>query len=178
MDDTLRQGPQAREDVAIALLESDPRTLIQPLHAARVGDLIVQRVSRDAAEMGRAGGAGLRCLMMQELPEECYGSVLLAFDGWADDVRPLCQIPIVVEFIRGLLGDPHEWASVLQMFVDERRLIPFIPDEWYDAAGSLWLLAHTTSGYPYWSTHDGQLLRNLERNIEDLDLVMFAYRQE
>lgn len=174
MDDTVRTDGQSREEALFALIETDSRSrTIGSLSDARSGDLIVQRITRGAVEMGEDGGRAMRLMLLQELHGECYGSVMLAFDGWADDPRPLCQIPIVIEFLRGLLGPVDEWGSILQMFVDERAFAPYIPTDWYDVAGRLWVLAHTTSGYPYWHrSADGRLMRDLERNAIELDLIL------
>ena len=161
-DDTLRTGAQASEDTLAALLETGQLPGIEWAGTAaqlpsevssdeRV--MIVYRVPRAVVEIGwEAGGTVASDLAL--LPEYARGGVVLSFDGWAEDTRPLFLIPCAVAFCRGLLGlgttmpssleatraqmDIAVCSSTLEWLLDELQITP---PAW-EVAGALWCVAH------------------------------------
>lgn len=173
MDDTVQTGAQAMEDALLARIEAGTSWMVTGSHRDAHGvEWVVQRVSRDAAEMGAAGGSALRHLWLTDLPAEAHGRVMLSFDGWADDPRALVEVPVVVDFLRGLVADPGSAWQVLQVLVDERTLAEALPDDWWNAAGRLWLVAHVLPGAPLWERDAHGLARDLAANVTCLDALL------
>lgn len=117
-DDTLRTGRQAEEDTFNALLEGgqfgpayglESQDDVDRLYTevTKVSpDLIFYKIPFEVSQRGEISGRAC-ALVFQDMPEASHGKVILMFDGYADDPRELFQIPIVVEFCRGLLMGEH-----------------------------------------------------------------------
>lgn len=179
-DDTIATDAQSREDVLLAMLDAGAFDSLG-LSRGTVEDvsrfdspLVVARVARDCFEAGLdevvASAIVLRGRFLEDLPESGRGRVVLAFDGWAGDPRPLFEVPEVVVFCRALLFGEDVFrvqerdecarvaAPLLACMFDERLAWieeppdPFVAPgapEILDAAGSLWLSAHAFASDVY-----------------------------
>lgn len=157
MDDTIDTSQQGHEDTLMALIEAgmmEGMRALNELDAAQTdeGTLIFYRMPRDVVTEGaRAGQAVAEALvLLGQLGAE--GRVILAFDGWADDPRELFQIPVVVDFCKGLLLGPDvgqrsttHARGVLDVLVDEVKLAERTGSMEFVSftAGRLWLVACT-----------------------------------
>jgi hypothetical protein len=161
-DDTIREGKQAREDVLMSMMESgllpgfihtsmeseDDVGAMYELIVREKPPLVGYRVPRDLVKHGAVGGL-ISAATILGMPEEARGKVMLAFDGWADDDRELFQIPIVVEFCRGMLlaseAKPQldHSKKLLRMMLNEHEHAfvggNMVHPQWLDAAGGIWL---------------------------------------
>lgn len=114
IDDTVRTGRQAEEDTFTALLETgrfgpafglEGQADIDRMYtevADKTPDLIFYKIPFEVSQRGEIAGRAC-ALVFQDMPEASHGKVILMFDGYADDLRELFQIPVVVAFCRGLL---------------------------------------------------------------------------
>lgn len=136
------------------------------------GDLLFYRITREAAEAGEAGGR-VASIILVGMPPRAHGKVILAFDGWADDPREVFQIPVLVDFCRGLvLGppgpeeiDPEHIRKLLTVLLDEADRAfdaqgNMVEPRWLDCAGQLWLLGATDPENTY-VRENGKWMRNL-----------------
>ena len=149
MDDTIRTGPQASEDVIRTLMNQGQVPGVRPvsrdeLDRVEGSPLILYPFPRFVVEAGRRGGQVARENLM-EIPEHHHGDVMVLFDGWADDPRPLFAIPVVVDFMAELLmgedlTDTQGAVRVLQVLVDERRFPN--PEDRAMATGRNWVTCH------------------------------------
>ena len=182
-DDTIRTGKQAHEDVLVAMSEAGaiPGIKPGPLTSLRPGDIAVVRVPKHTALGGGVAGARFAIYLLQDTPPDALGRTLVAFDGWADDPRELCEIPMVVEFCQGLLFGAEEtpnldWArNVLSLLLDERVLGLLGPDgevadqSVLQAPGALWLVAHAHASRVFTLGKGGCIMRDLGLNLALLD---------
>ena len=94
-----------REAALLALLDAGALPGVEavgPDQPIGPGDILVFRVPRDAAEGGISEGERFGDELLSRLPGAA-GRILLAFDGWASDPRPLARVPEVVRFCQGTL---------------------------------------------------------------------------
>ena len=153
-DDTLDTSHQGNENRLMALVDAGAMPGVAPvdqegLQAIPGDSLVFYRVPRQIVEMGALAGAEVAAAVLV-VGQQHHGHVALAFDGWADDPRPLAYVPQVVRFCAGLLlGDRLDDAThaqhVLRVLLDEAPLIAADADA-LDAAGSCWLVAHAWAG--------------------------------
>ena len=150
-DDTVRTGAQAGEDSLMALLEHGQLPGMEwcddvdgvPKDAPAGHTLVIYRVPRWVCEAGTEGGA-IVANELARLPQNVRGGVMLSFDGWADDPRPMCAIPCGVAFCRGLLGIDSA-VSKIDLGLCKRTLSWLMDEEpngLWEATGSLWVVAH------------------------------------
>lgn len=157
-DDTLRTGRQANEDTWMAQIESglvdgmsftraeteeDMQALIRQ---AQEASIMMLRIPRATAERGCAGGFEQALFLAHMATQGVQNKVALAFDGWADDPRELWEIPVVVDFCRGMLGPAasDQYKAVIITLVDEADLAikgdRIVDPSAFQLAGSLWLV--------------------------------------
>lgn len=143
-DDTVRTGRQAEEDVFTARMDdgqfgqafglegqADVDRLYEKI-GTEGADLVFYRVPYEVSQRGELGGRST-ALVFQDMPAEAHGKVMLMFDGYADDPRELFEIPVVVEFVRGILmGEFGTPEQVDPAYV--RKLFQVLYDEWAAAA--------------------------------------------
>lgn len=142
---------QAREDAILKMIEAGlvPGVVASGMPIPGVDcELIVYRIRREMAEAGRTAGHTVGDLL-RDIPDAHHGRVLLAFDGWASDPRPLAFVPEVVDFCAGMLlgrtlGDVEHAAAIMKILLNEALLVNAGIDRHvaYDASGCLWLVAH------------------------------------
>jgi hypothetical protein len=149
--DTVATGRQAHEDTLMALADAGALPGIAPmrdrdqLRAMPGTALVFYRVARDVTDGGALAGATMAQALLDIAPQH-HGHVVLAFDGWADDPRPLAFVPQVVRFVAGcLLGpklnDAAHAQRVLAVLLDEEPLIAADHGA-LAAGGQCWLVAH------------------------------------
>lgn len=185
-DDTLITGKQASEDAAMAQVEAG---LVPGLINVSIGNeaefqaaqqtlvntekaLVFFRIPRSIAEDGEMGGRALSSYIVR-LPESVHGSVILSFDGWADDPRELFEIPIVVEFCQGLIMG--EALTVEEVAPHARKLFTVLMDEvahafdaegnlvaptWMEYSGQIWLL-NTSDPIHSYTRINGRIMRDV-----------------
>ena len=185
MDDTLSTSPQAREDAFNASVEAGlvPRVVAQLLTSMvdvdamyaecqklSDRDIFVCRVPRDAAERGIVAGA-VYGLLIANMPENVQGRVMLSFDGWADDPRPLSRNPAVVDFCNGLIYGANPWnnadparpdmaRAVLPFLIDEVSYVGSLDTKAWDITGRNWVVS---------IAHAAVIYKN---NLRDVGLAM------
>jgi len=184
-DDTLRTGRQADEDTSMAMIEAglmdgmsftkaeseeDMQALIEQ---ARTSSLMLLRIPRETAERGQAGGFEQAMCLAHMAAANVQNKVALSFDGWADDPRELWEIPVVVDFCRGMLGPAgsDQYKAVNVALIDEADMAiegdRIVDPSAFQLGGSLWLVG---VAYPEGifkrdaGSSTGQY-RNLARNI-------------
>ena len=156
MNDTVRTGRQAAEDTMMSMVDAG---LIPGMYSGHVGMLssmpgvsvLFYRIAREVSRLGPGSGAVVAQDLLS-IPRQHHGNVLLSFDGWADDPRPLSSIPEVVAFCAGLLlgealTDADHARSVMNVLMNEVDLIAAgeDPSEAFDMSGRLWLVSHAYS---------------------------------
>jgi hypothetical protein len=173
-DDTLREGRQAAEDALMALIEhgalpgvewqGDVDAVAGALMETDQRALVVYRIPRDVAEHGHAAGVAIADQLLR-LPPPANGSVVLSFDGWAEDPRALAEIPCAVALCCGLLGisdvgdggrvlptvNTERCTSVMRVLFDEASLDPIA----WDAPGVLWVVGHAFAPFVFERTRSG-----------------------
>ena len=167
-DDIVAKSKQAREDALNVMIEQkllpgwedtpvyrlEAEEDVESFYRSCVDDagdgkrIIIYRLERDVVEQGHVAGA-MCGITLAGIPEDAHGQLWLSFDGWADDPRELFDIPIVVEFCRGLLFtsmDRPQMAQanrILTVLCDEDALAykdGVLVNRWaLDAAGAIWL---------------------------------------
>jgi hypothetical protein len=172
MDDTIRTGKQAEEDLLMALIEQGavpmltltPETIKTGLPVMAGESLGFLRIRKDMAEGGCMAGAEIATLI-KRLPPNAWGKVALTFDGWADDPRELFEVPEVIDFCRGLLLGPPpvpdlvNAREVLAILVDDAPWFLGLKGEEMTPAGGIWLISAAFPDQCYaWS--DGRHLLN------------------
>ena len=192
MDDTLDTS-KSIEEVLLAMLEANAFEGLRYYdNAADLDDLTdptpaVIRVERAVAEQGASGGAAFAGFI-QGINPIYRGCVMVAFDGWASDPRPLCDIPCVVNFLRGLLlgdrpGRPdHAQArAILRWLIDDDAMVSgdngkLTLSEAYDFwTGRLWVVANAFSDGIIFSDYStGRFARDIDRNRVVLQFFMGA----
>lgn len=154
-------GKQAREDTFNTLLqagslpglshmflqgEQDIKDLWSKAAQVKEGDLFVFQVPLDLIHIGDTAARGSGWILAN-MPPAAHGKVLLTFQGWADDLRELYEIPEVVQFCRVMLLNDLEQPSkshaqsILNVLVDEDQLVDKIGEQGHDFTGQLWLLS-------------------------------------
>jgi hypothetical protein len=169
-DDTICTDKQSHEDVLLAMLDAGAlpgigRASMEDVASLPGSALVIARVSHDCFE-GTPEEMVAYALSLRErllaMPEQGRGRTILSFDGWANDARPLFEVPEVFVFCRALLfgirfgsvSSASECAllarPLLDVLFDERaawdgdpdpRLPPTSPIH-LEIAGSLWLTGH------------------------------------
>ena len=167
-DDIVSKSKQAREDAMNIMIESnlmpgwkdtpvyrlEAEEDVEAFYRSCVDDggdrnrIIIYRLERAVVEQGHVAGA-MCGITLAGIPKEAHGQIWLSFDGWADDPRELFNIPIVVEFCRGLLFTSMDRPQMDQA----KRILTVMYDEdatayqngvlvnrnILDAAGAIWL---------------------------------------
>lgn len=142
--------------------QDDVDSVIDALSGEQGRALVVYRIPRDVAEYGYVAGKAV-AEQIARLPASAKGGVVLSFDGWADDPRPLCAIPCAVAVCRGLLGvrdvgdgtstpvvDEARCSKMLAMLFDERQIDPVA----WEVSGALWVVGHAFSGMVFEQSAD------------------------
>jgi hypothetical protein len=158
-DDTIQTGGQAHEDTMLASVEAglmpgseavqldtpDDVVDLRLQLANEEVSLVMYRVPRDQALMGYAAGQNTG-YVLGSFADVALNKVSLAFDGWADDPRELWEVPEVVDFCRGLVGEPgsHLCRCVIAVLFDEVGAAvnssgELVHPDAFQMAGSLWL---------------------------------------
>lgn len=157
--DTVLTDRQAHEDTMMAQVEAglvagneamNLETLqdIEVLRGQLMNDevsIVLYRVPKDQAKGGLATGLATGCLL-GGLADVALNKVALAFDGWANDPRELWEVPEVLDFCRGLVGEPGslQCRAVLAVLVDEAGMAidsegNLVHPDAFQLAGSLWV---------------------------------------
>jgi hypothetical protein len=162
MSDTICGTDEMKEATLIEMLDNNllPRfktiktSTIEDIERFRKeceagADVVVFRIPRDVAEGGASSGAAYGRFLVEVTPEKAFGSVVLSFDGWADDPRELFQVDEVVSFCRGALfldlasPDRDHTKKLLRILLDEHSFAfengELVDQRALDAAGSVWL---------------------------------------
>ena len=131
-------------------------------------DLAMFELARDVVEDGASGGQLVGKHLLTKL-QHVRGRVILGFSGWADDRRALFEIPIVVEFCRGLLFncdsgldselDYRRAQRVLRILLNEDEMAfvdgKLVSPAALEAAGGCWLVSHCFPALIFVKTSDG-----------------------
>jgi len=162
-DDTLRTGKQANEDTWMAQIEAGLMDGMSFTHAeteqdmedlvqqAKESSIMMLRIPRATAERGNEAGFEQALCLAHLVGAGVRNKVALAFDGWADDLRELWEIPVVVDFCRGMLGPAgsDQYKAVIIALIDEADLAiegdRIVDPSAFQLAGSLWLVG---TSYP------------------------------
>lgn len=198
-DDTILNDAQSHEDALLAQIEAglypgvlalgDGSTCEEvdvALAAVESGVPIFYRVSRKFAEQGVTGGAKCGDALL-ELPAAASGNVILAFDGYAADPRPLFQVREVVDYCRGMLlgaslrkPDMARAGKVLRVLFDEDPVAfrngTLINPIALEAAGQLWLVGHAFPGECFMAHPESPtgLARDYEMNFRLREWLLAA----
>jgi len=182
--DEIDQSKQAREDALLALFQSNSFPGVEhiPLKgmaelramcesAATLGpdDILVFLIDREVLERGPQSAIS-SAWVLSNLPANVHGRVMLSFQGWAEDLRELFEIPEVVAFCRillfGSISSPSlEHAQmILQILIDETTL----GAQGEEAPGQYWLVSvafHEQIMLRSQKSRTG-IYRDVARNIE------------